>query len=234
MKRANFALNILFGAGLALIIAGFFLCVPADHRSAVAYMNLVITLLLYSGLWGRFALVFPRREVFAERIPVMTVYWAIFFKFAIVEIIAMVAMGLCNVSFKWQLFVHLVIFFVFSVVMGVAYWTSHFIRSSGERDRYTIGGTDSIKSQIPLLVVEVAALGPEYADIKAKFSKVADDCNYLSGSNLAEAKRLEAAISEKLSLFSSMLTSSASPDEMDRVVSEAAKFVSMRKTLPME
>lgn len=234
MKRANLALNALFCVGLALIIGGFFLCVSTENRSPVAYMNLVVTLLLYSGIWGRFSLLYPKRDVFAERVPVMTVYWAIFFKFAIVEIIAMVAMGLCKVPFKWQIFVHLVIFFIFSVMIAVAYWAANFIRSSGERDKETIGGTDSVKSLVPLLSVEVASLGAEYSEVKTKFASIADDCNYLSGSNLAGAKELDEKINQRLTTFSSMISSSAAPAEMERILVETAKFVAMRKTMSME
>lgn len=234
MKRANLALHMLFCAGLALVVCGFFLIIPDDWRSCTGYMNLIITLLLYCGTWLSFTMLCPRTDAFAERIPVMTVFWGVFYKFAIVAVLAMIAMGYFHLSFAWQIYTHLVIFFIFSVVLGAAYWTSSFIKNSHENDKQVIGKIDSVKSRFAILSVQVASLGAEYSDIKIKFSSIAEDCKYLSGSKLDEARRLEDMIEDRLTTFSSMLSSAAAPAEMERVLSELSGFIAMRKVLPME
>lgn len=234
MKRANLVLNLIFAAGLALIISGFLLIVPVEYRTPVAYMNLVLTVMLYAGLWLRFTLLYPKKSLFAERIPLMTVYWAVFFKFAVVEILAMVFMGIAGVSFKWQIFIHLVIFFLFSVIMGSAFWLSRTVRDSTSSDKAILAGPDALRAKANLLLADLSALGPGYAGVAAKFSAIADDIRYLSGSTLPEAAHAEETISARLDALSSMITSRAEPSTLENFLPDIARYVAARKSLPLE
>ena len=102
MRSNKLLFRVVYLLGVALAVALFLVFVPPEARTNVKWMNLVIFLFIYTGVFGRYSLLFTSLGRFSDNVPSLALYWISFWWYAAAALAAMLVMWPLGVGFEKQ------------------------------------------------------------------------------------------------------------------------------------
>lgn len=231
MRSNKLIFTVLYFLGLLLCVSLFVTFVPPEARTNVKWMNLCIGLFIYSGLWGKYSLLYPLLGRFSDNVPTLSFYWVSFWGYIVASVAAMVLFWLFNVGFEKQAILHGVLLFAFIVCISIGIGASNFMAGESARTQVQIGGVRTLQFKASQLKITLASLAPEYAYIKNEFDKVVEDVTYLCGSNNPMARESEAQIISLFDKLQMQASTRSSSDECLATIDALLSAISLRKTI---
>lgn len=232
MRSNRLMFTVLFGLGIAIMLAAFFVFLPAESRTNTRWLDFFVILLVYTGLWGRYSIIFPAIGGLTGRVPVMAVYWICFPIYAIAAIAAMMFFEVHDVAFGKQILVQICLLFAFVVAIAVGKGASNFIQAEQERTESQISGILQIRRKAAMLQAIMASLPPQYTQARAAFDEVVDAATYTGGRSNDAARPIETRIINLLDTLETQCTAHADPGTCLATISAASASLKMLKSLP--
>lgn len=214
MKRSNVILNLMFLAGLGLVLAAFLIFVPEERRTDVAWLNLAVAELIYVGAFGRFTILFRPLRSFADSAPLISAYWKYFGTCTFLAICCMIWGSRAGVAFEKQLFIQIALLFLFLFGLAVGYWVS---------ERHALATVEERQTMNMIRVLQHAAADfqtmlerePEsFRGCKKLCEELVDDLNSMPGSNAPGAREAEERLFRGLRELNALDLGQTSPEEL--------------------
>lgn len=231
MKKANLLFFILYLVGLGLATAAFLLFVPEAYRTNVVWLDFAIVLLIITGYFGRYPILFRPLTGFADNVPFLGSYWGALGTYTVSSLGAMVAMYALEVTFPKQALIQGVILFFLLLTVACGYWANAWMSRSTVRDQEMMGGVRRIQALAAGLRTAVAELPASYGQSKTELARVMDDINCLVGSDAAAARESEGEIIALMRRTTADVAEIVPQEELLRSIKQLRVAVSMRKAI---
>jgi len=231
MRSNKLIFTVLYFLGLALCISLFVTFVPPESRTNVKWMNLCIGLFVYSGLWGKYSLLYPLLGRFSDNVPTLSFYWVSFGWYIVASAAAMLVFWLFNVGFEKQAILQGVLLFAFIVCIAIGIGASNFMAGESARTQDQIGGVRTLQFKANQLKITLASLTPEYSFVKSEYDKVIESVTYLCGSNNPMARDAEFQIMSLFDKLQMQASTKSAADECVATISALSSAIALRKSI---
>ena len=231
MRSNKLLFRVVYLLGVALAVALFLVFVPPEARTNVKWMNLVIFLFIYTGVFGRYSLLFTSLGRFSDNVPSLALYWISFWWYAAAALAAMLVMWPLGVGFEKQALIQGLLLFGFIVCVAVGMGASNFMSGETERTKAQVGGVRDMQQKAAQLKILLGGLPGEYSFAKGEFSAVLDEINCVGGCSNPDAREAESGILGLLDKLRSQCAARASADECLATIRDLSAAVALRKTM---
>ena len=231
MRSNRLIFSVIYGVGLLLIAAIFLTFTSKESRTSIAWLNFFIVAVVYSGLWGRYSLLYPMTGRFSGRVPLLSMYWLSFFTYAATAFAAMLIFWAIGVGFEKQLLLQICFFFAFAAVLGIGVGASNFIQDESARTEQQIGGIREIRQKTSQIQVLLTSMPPAYGMVRNAFEGIVEAATYTGGRNNPSAREIETRILESLDKLQMQCAVSAQPEECLATIASAKASLEALKTL---
>jgi hypothetical protein len=201
--------TFLARVGLGLIVIGFLMAVPPASRTAVAFLDLLVLSLVYLVLLFTRPLNWPSTEAFSREIPALGVLLALHSSYAILSIGGIWYGWIADIPFRFQLWYHLAVTFVFLVFLTIAGRASEYAESVATVEQRRTDSLQTVKGAISECDAAFSRLGGEWASEYSIFQRIKDDVRYLSPCDAVNAVSLDLEISWALGELSAAISAPA-------------------------
>lgn len=231
MKKANLLFDFLYVVGIALAFLAFFIFVPEAGRTRVAWLNFGIGLLIYTGYWGQWMVLFRPLQKFADDVPFFSSYWIWWTVYVGLAVVGMIAFQFMHLEFRKQVLLQGIFFFFLLCALALGIWAASWLKQSSERDKRTMGGVRNIQYHIASLRIAASELPEAYHASKVELGKIMDDMNCIAGSSGEQSCALESQILTLMGKASQGMLNGISREELDQIIKDLRMAVSMRKAI---
>ena len=231
MNKANLMMRALYFCGLLLAVLLFLAFVPAEGRTNVAWLNLAVSLLIYSGYWGKFTILFAPVRKFADAIPTLSSYWVALAMYSVVAVAGMFVFARMELSFSRQLLFHAIFLFAFFLVVASGVWASAWVRKSDEAEGETISRLRDVQSRAASLLTELEIRPDATSAMAVKARGILEDVSFLAGSTSPQALALEREISGLIDEVRALFDDGAPTEKFEPVLNRLLLAIRLRKTL---
>lgn len=231
MRSNKLIFTVLYFLGLLLCISLFVTFVPSESRTNVKWMNLCIGLFVYSGLWGKYSLLYSKLGQFSDNVPALSLYWVSFGSYVVASAVAMILFLLFKVEFEKQAILQGVLLFAFIVFIAIGIGASNFMTGESARSQAQIDGVRAIQFKVRQLKITLVSLTSEYSYVRSVFDKVAEDVMYLCGSNNPKSREMESQILLLCDKLQMQINAKCTSDECLATISALSTVISLRKTI---
>lgn len=224
--------RIILLSGLFVVLAGFFLLIPAENRTNIFWLNLVVTGIIYAVLalvqLGLLVITGP----FERQIGVLGVRISFAALYALAAIAAMVSGYFFGFTFKTQFFLQilsgflLVLGFVFS---GISRATTDNVESERQ---WKQKGKETMSERVHQLDV-LATQFPDVAGVlRQRVAAIKEGIRYLSPSNNPSARMLDGEIIDAIQQ-ACLLTGQGDPNQQGAIamLDKVGELIKLRKKI---
>jgi hypothetical protein len=231
MKKVNLLFDILYFAGIGLAFALFYNFVPEVNRTRIAWLNLGIGLLIYTGYLGRLMALFRPITKFADSVPFFAVYWVWWGAYVTLAVSGMISFHLMDMTFRKQALLQGVILFLFLNVVAFGAWGAAWMARSSAKDKRCIDGVRNIQYLASTLRVSTSELPMTYITSKNELEAILDDINCIPGSGKDEAICLEEKIAALIAQANHAMLNEISENELMKIIKELRMTIAKRKLI---
>ena len=231
MRSNRLLFAVLYFLGLALCISLFVTFVPPEGRTNVMWMNFAICLFIYTGLWGRYSLLYPLLGRFSDNVPTLSMYWISFGWYAVAAVVAMILFWILNIGFDKQALLQECILFAFIAAIVIGLGASNFMKGETERVQCEIGGVRRLQQKVAMMKVSLSGLPSSHSFVATSFGDVEEAVTFLCGCNNPKARDMENRIEALLDKLQMQCTVNAPADECLSTVKMLKESIALRKSI---
>lgn len=231
MRKANVMINVLFFLGVLLILFGFFLFVPENSRTPVAWLNFGVSVFIYICFFGRYSLLYASLADFADNAPLLSIYWKSYYIYTLVSIGSMFAFHSWEIPFRYQLLWHVVYLFLFMLALAYGFWLVGWHQRATKMDKGTMSKIREIQQATKDMRILISELSAEYFEAKEIFAALADDIECIPGSGSEQANSYESEILISLKNVQNSLLTQQHPDALFETLKKLHVIVKLRKQI---
>lgn len=232
MKKANFYFNLLFWVGIILLFGAFMVFVPNEMRSnKVVWLDFAIVLVLYTGVFGRYTVLFRPLTSFADRVPLIAAYWKYFSSYATLSIGGMIIMWHNDVVFEKQLLIQVAFLFLFSLGLALGFWMSEWHVRSSVIEQRTMSKIRQIQLACADVQVQLSRASDQFCGCRNICEELADELNSIPGLDAPAAYEIEEKILSGLNALKATDFQNADPDIIAAQLHALGLDAVRRKTL---
>ena len=231
MKNLRLLFLALYTAGLLLALGLFLALVPRWARSNVAWLDFAMAAILYTGFWGRYAMLYRKAYRFATNVPALALFWSALSKCTFLSVLVMVLGHYMHLRFEVQLMLQAIVLFLLLLVSTVGMAASRKVQEDDDEIREQTETIKSIRSQAEAAGVAVDGLPPSHTAVRNAFRAIREELQYLSGCSRPEAQAAEADILESLRGFTAICDAGVSPEECLSTLRRLSTDIAVRRKM---
>ena len=192
-------------AGTVLIAVGFFLLIPEEQRSAVAWLDLVVCELVFLIDFSALPIGIAKTNGFSRQIPKLGILWTTHITYTVLALAGVRWGWLLDLPRNWQFMYQVAVLFGLLVILSVAERATEHAASVEDVEQVLASSLDRLKTAFAECDATFGRLGGLCRNEYDEFLKIKDDVRYLSPSDAKIALETERQMAAVVSDISASL-----------------------------